>query len=130
MIAIDTNVLVRFLTNDSPAQGAAAKQLIDSQQLWISKTVVLETEWVIRGVYRMDRNAVDRAFRQLLGLTRLTFEDRPQVLQALSWFRSGMDFADALHLASSASVNGFATFDRGLAKTAATIPEAPEVLRL
>jgi len=52
MIAVDTNVVVRFLVRDDPKQAARAAELIRDNQIWISKTVLLETEWVLRSLYR------------------------------------------------------------------------------
>ena len=52
MIAIDTNLLVRLLTNDEPQQAARAIQLFKSgAEIFIGKTVLLETAWVLRSVY-------------------------------------------------------------------------------
>ena len=50
MIAVDTNVLVRLLTGDEPEQAAAARRLFASEAIWIGKTVLLETGWVLRGL--------------------------------------------------------------------------------
>ncbi|TLY69608.1 MAG: type II toxin-antitoxin system VapC family toxin, partial [Gammaproteobacteria bacterium] len=51
MFAIDTNVLIRYLVNDDAAQGARARALIDRENVWVSKTVVLESAWVLEAVY-------------------------------------------------------------------------------
>jgi predicted nucleic-acid-binding protein len=48
-------------------------------------------------------------------------EDAPVVAQALDWYAAGMDFADALHLASSQTADQFVTFDRKLAAKAAKL---------
>jgi predicted nucleic-acid-binding protein len=49
--AVDTNVLVRLLTWDDPQQGTAAKSLFAAGPIWIAKTVLLETGWVLRSLY-------------------------------------------------------------------------------
>ena len=96
----------------------------------MSKTVLLELEWVLRFSYGKDRRAISRVLHRLLGYRLLEIEDRPAAMKALAWYRRGLDFADALHLASSGSASHFATFHRSLARSAAGIPGAPEVLRL
>jgi predicted nucleic-acid-binding protein len=118
MIALDTNVLVRVVTADDPAQLEAALAVMRSEALWVCKTVLLETEWVLRYTYRLSRDETLRAFRGLLGYRTLQVEDRGCVLQALSLCEKGLDFADALHLASCGPADRFATFDRHLAKAA------------
>ena len=51
MIAVDSNVLVRFLVLDDAKQAARAAALIRANEIWVSKTVLLETEWVLRSLY-------------------------------------------------------------------------------
>jgi predicted nucleic-acid-binding protein len=127
VIAIDTNVIVRVVTRDDPAQVEAALAVLRSGDLWVSKTVLLETEWVLRYTYRLSREAIAETLEKLLGLRSLKVEDRGTVLQALAWFRGGLDFADALHLASGPEAEQFVTFDRALAAAAAGLEGAPQV---
>jgi predicted nucleic-acid-binding protein len=79
---------------------------------------VLETEWVLRSVYRFERSRIADGIMRLLGLPGIEFEDRPAVARALRWFEEGLDFADALHLASSGRADAFATFDAALRRKA------------
>jgi predicted nucleic-acid-binding protein len=118
MIALDTSVLVRVVTADDPGQLEAALAVMRSNALWVCKTVLLETEWVLRFTYELSRSEILLALRGLLGYRTLQVEDRGSVLLALSLYAKGMDFADVLHLASSGTADRFATFDRPLAKAA------------
>lgn len=118
MIAIDTNVLVRVVTADDPRQLAVALEVMRSGELWVCKTVLLETEWVLRYAYELPQAAILEALRRLLGYRNLQVEDRGAVLAAVSLFESGLDFADALHLASSSEALRFVTFDGTFAKRA------------
>lgn len=62
-VALDTNVLVRLLVNDDPAQAEQAAELIDSSPAcFVPITVALELEWVLRGAYKLPREAVITAF--------------------------------------------------------------------
>ena len=118
MIAIDTNVVVRLLTNDDPAQAARAADLLARERVLVPKTVLLETEWVLRYSYELPSSAVLVAFRKLLGLPQVAAEDATAIARALELYEGGMDFADALHLASARDATAFATFDTRLAKRA------------
>jgi len=116
MVAVDTNILVRFLVRDDPKQAARAASLIRSDTVWISKTVFLETEWVLRSLYGFSPAALAEALQALAGLQNVVLEDEVAVARALAWYRDGLDFADALHLASVGNAKQFATFDQKLGK--------------
>lgn len=118
MHAVDTNVLVRLLTGDDVEQTKRAAALFKKEAVYISKTVLLETEWVLRRLYRLEGKAVVSAFRKVVGLSNVEIENPLTVTQALQWCDNGMDFADALHLASSHASEKFATFDAQLKKSA------------
>jgi predicted nucleic-acid-binding protein len=121
MLAVDTNVVVRYLARDDSAQTAHATRLLRSERILLLKTVLLESEWVLRSMYGFDRNTILGALRGLAGLPSVRVEDEAGVAQALSWFAAGMDFADALHLASATTANRFVTFDRRLVASARRI---------
>lgn len=118
MHAVDANVLVRLLTGDDADQTKRAAALFKKEAIFVPKTVLLETEWVLRRLYRLAPKVVVGAFRKLSGLGNVEIEQLPAVTQALQWCENGMDFADALHLASSRNSNKFATFDGQLKKSA------------
>ncbi len=128
MIAIDTNVVVRIVTQDDPEQAEAAREVVQAaDRLWLPKTVLLETEWVLRHCYSLSREVILLTFWKLLGYRPLCAEDRSAVQQALEGYAAGLDFADALHLASSSGATRFATFDKRFAKVARRLKEGPEV---
>ena len=89
MIGLDTNVLARYYIDDAgdaqaKRQRLAARRLIESgQALMVSKTVVLELEWVMRGYYGFSQADVASVMRHILGMTHVTVEDRAVVEQAL-----------------------------------------------
>ncbi|MCP5409227.1 MAG: type II toxin-antitoxin system VapC family toxin [Chromatiaceae bacterium] len=119
MIGVDTNIIVRLLTRDDDTQFQKALKLFQQENIFITKTVFLETEWVLRYAYDFTPVQIVDALEKLAGLSQVTTESAFQVAQALAWFRGGLDFADALHLAGTAGqVSCFATFDRKLAKNA------------
>ncbi len=119
MTAVDTNVLVRVITNDDRAQAARAVAFLRRQDMvFVSKTVLLELEWVLRSAYRIRREDIALALRRLGEVSNAEFEDQAAVSQAISWLSQGMDFADALHLASAGRESDFATFDAALRRKA------------
>ena len=118
MLAIDTNLIVRYLTGDHPDQSARAKALIDSEDVFVCTTVLLETEWVLRGVYDYAAPQLATALRAFAGLPHVTIEDAGQAVQALDWMDAGMDFADALHLAKAQGCDAFVSFDQRFARAA------------
>lgn len=77
----------------------------------VSKTIILELEWVMRGYYGFSAQEVTRVFRHLLGLRHIAIEHRDMVEQALSSCDAGIDLADALHHASYRGGASVATFD-------------------
>jgi len=115
-IALDTNIVIRFLTQDDEHQYRRAYAVFQHPQLYIATTVFLEMEWVLRYAYEYDRSEIIRAFRMLLGLSNIEAENPGILAGALEWHQAGMDFADALHLAASQHCDIFYTFDRKFAK--------------
>lgn len=119
MIALDTNILVRLLVNDNLVQAEIARDLIKHPDgIFIGKTVLLELEWVLRQVYQIDKKTLTAGLTRLLGLPNATIEGVAQVAQAMKDFSQGMDFADALHLASTHGEMLTYTFDKKFAKLA------------
>lgn len=128
MIALDTNVLVRYVTNDDPRQAARAVRLLSrSDEVFLPKTVLLELEWVLRAVYDVPRAGVARAFKHILGLPNVVVEATEDVARALHAFDRGFDFADALHLTASQRADAFHTFDKALARKAGS-DHAPAIV--
>ena len=121
MVAVDTNVLVRLITQDDAAQVARAARLFQREQVWIAKTVLVETEWVLRHLYGFSAQDTTDALQGLAGLSAVHLEDPLAVNQALSWLDAGVDFADGLHLASCGEATRFASFDARFMKNAAKL---------
>ncbi|WP_367027308.1 type II toxin-antitoxin system VapC family toxin [Methylococcus sp. ANG] len=126
MIAFDTNLLVRALVVDNPDQVAVIRQLIASDTIFISRTVLLETEWVLRSRYKKTRRQLTAFFTALLEIDGTVVEDAEAISHALDWYAKGADFADALHLAVCGNAV-LHTFDRDFCKAAREAGIAPEV---
>jgi predicted nucleic-acid-binding protein len=116
--AIDTNVVVRFLTADDEAQAAAARNSIEAGDIFVPLTVWLESEWVLRSGYGFSPHRIADGFAGLAGLPGISPDEPATLAQAIEWMRTGMDFADALHLARADGCSAFLSFDVKLAKAA------------
>jgi predicted nucleic-acid-binding protein len=118
MRALDTNVLVRALVRDNPAQAAKSEALLSSAPVYVPVTVVLELEWVLRSRYGFAPKRVAKALEMLAGLGNVALHERQAVLAATQRVAQGWDFADALHHALSLGCDDFVTLDADLARRA------------
>jgi predicted nucleic-acid-binding protein len=118
MIAIDTNLIIRYLTGDNTEQTERARDVINSKAVFVTVTVALETEWVLRGIYRVPRLEREKMIRGFAGLPTVFFEDATAIAEALDLLVQGMDFADALHLLRARHCETLVTFDRKFIKAA------------
>ena len=114
MISIDTNILVRYAVKDDPIQTDAATDFLRNNSCQILKTVLLELVWVLSSSsgYNLSRKVVVERLHHILGLPTIEPENAVALAQAIEWYDQGLDFADALHLASSSLPGGLATMDR------------------
>jgi predicted nucleic-acid-binding protein len=118
MIAADTNVVIRLLTGDDVKQAAAARSLFASEEVWIAKTVLLESGWVLRSLYGFEEDEIIDAFTKLLGLKKVRVEDESSVATALAMTEQGIELADALHLSSRPRGASFVSLDRSFVRRA------------
>ncbi len=125
MRAIDTDVVVRFLTNDDKDQAQAARAAIGAGDIFVATTVLLEAEWVLRSAYGFEPIHIADSFQGLAGLPTMTVEEPGRLVQAMGWMRQGMNFADALHLAKADGFTVFLSFDQKLARLATTSGSTP-----
>jgi len=111
-------VIVRLLTRDDREQTVYAASLFAAQQIWIAKTVLLEVSWVLTSFYQYRPDGVRKALEDLMGLPNVRVEDESAVASALALSAKGIDFADALHLASKPQGVRFASFDQAFVRRA------------
>lgn len=122
MTGLDTNVLVRFLTEDDPVQFRKASALIGTVttrggRCYISAVVLCELAWVLRGAYRISKADLLLTLDRLLATSQFVIGDKDVVRQALRAFRAGQaDFADYVigALDEAGGCERTATFDRRL----------------
>jgi predicted nucleic-acid-binding protein len=121
MIAVDTNVLARYLLNDDFEQAKAAGRLLAGRKLIdVPLSVWLELVWVLQ-INDCSKPEIIKGLRHIIGLPSIRPRALDLFLYALRWYEDGMDFSDALHLAMSTGDERFATFDKAMTKIAAKI---------
>jgi predicted nucleic-acid-binding protein len=119
MRAVDTNVLVRLITRDDPAQVRSAESFV-APGAWVSHLVLTETAWVLDAVYERSAEQVALALDMLLNHEKLSLQDADVVSAALAQFRNrpALGFSDclALEIARKAGHLPLGTFDRDLGR--------------
>ena len=121
MLAIDTNVLIRYLINDDPLQAQSAKKIIQSaidehNQVFISIITLIESIWVFESVYSFPKKELLLIIADLLDNDAFKLEDEALVQSALNYFRKGSaDFSDytAALIALKHNCSKLVTFDKG-----------------
>lgn len=126
MIAFDTNFLVRLAVADDAAQVEIVKGLVAENSVFISNTVLLETEWVLRSRYKETPVAIHAFFYAVLASEQTSFENAEAIVQALDWYELGADFADALHLAACGNTV-LHTFDQNFCRVARKAGRTPQI---
>ncbi|AYF47570.1 type II toxin-antitoxin system VapC family toxin [Pseudomonas fluorescens] len=124
MIGLDTNVLVRYVTQDDPVQSAKASELIESLTTaspgFVSMVSIVELVWVLQSCYQSAKSDVVTVLETLLRTRELTVEHGEIIWQALRKFVANKaDFADCLieRCAHAAGCKYTATFDLNAIKT-------------
>ncbi len=119
MRAVDTNVLVRLLTRDAPAQVTAAESFV-AGGAWVSHLALAEAMWVLAAVYDRTPSDIAVAVEMLLNHQHLTVQDGDVVANALELFRRrpSVGFSDCLILEVTRKAGHLplGTFDRSLAR--------------
>jgi len=123
MIALDTNVLVRFLTQDDPDQGRMATDLIggltEQKPGFVSREVLVELVWVLERSYRYERAEIARSLEGLLSASELEIEEGDSVGAILQFYDGkGFGFSDLMirQAARRAGADVVKTFDRKAAR--------------
>jgi predicted nucleic-acid-binding protein len=122
MIGVDTNVLIRYLTQDDAIQARRVDSFVetaieDGSRLYIDDIVLCEVAWVLRAAYRLGKTAIVEALDNVISTATFAFDDRDILRSALSDYRDGPgDFADYLigRRNARAGCEHTVTFDRVL----------------
>jgi predicted nucleic-acid-binding protein len=120
MTALDTNVLVRFLTRDDESQFQKVLRMLDRKRatFFVNDLVLVETDWVLRSLYDWQGQEVADAFARLTTIHNLTFENESRLRSSLKALREGADLADELIVRScrDRGAKAFVTFDKDIVR--------------
>ena len=120
MIALDTNVLLRFFTRDDPLQAAASRALLQTpgEAFFVSDIVLVEFVWSLRRFYHFSRQETAAVVQSLLDRGNFIVTDRDTAQQATRHLAAGGDFADALVIAAARAqgCSSLASFDEAMAE--------------
>ena len=124
MIALDTNVVIRYLAQDDPWQAAAATRLMEKTLTtdnpgFIALVTVCEIAWVLEACYAADRASVREAIEGLLGTKQIAVESSELVWKAIrAWVDTSADLSDAIigQVGLARGAGKIVTFDKAAAK--------------
>ena len=120
MIGLDTNILVRYLTQDNEMQFGKVLRMLNRKKaaFFVCDIALVETDWVLRGVYDWKPDEIADAFARLMTIHNLSFEDESRLRASLKALRQGADLADELILRTcrDRGADSFATFDKGIVR--------------
>jgi predicted nucleic-acid-binding protein len=118
MTGLDTNILVRYLTQDDPNQAETAnREIQDGQSFFITSIVMCELVWVLETAYKYSRQEIISALDQILLTYQFNFENKSLQQSALDHYRSEKgDFSDHLiaQIGKQAGCTETLTFDKAL----------------
>lgn len=119
-VVADTNVLVRLATGDNVREHEAVVAALAARPWRVLATVILEAEWVLRSVYGYSATQFADFVGWMDGNPRIVLDDAATIRTAVAHHRSGLDFADALHLAQADGAP-LLTLDKALLRKAAKL---------
>ena len=126
-IALDTNVLARYLLRDAESEARRAEALLRRRAAFhVTPTVLVELGWVLK-VNGCSPQEIGAAVEHLMALPGFDSLATPQTRYALDWLGQGLDWADAVHLAYVPQHAEMFTFDRQFVKGAQKAGAFPTV---
>lgn len=122
MIALDTNVLVRLITQDDPVQAARVDSLLadmhkQRRPVFVSDVVLCELAWVLKDCYEQGPSEIAAVIERILSIPDFVFQEKDRLWASLRDYREGKaGFADHVvgRTGQSAGATKTYTFDRGL----------------
>jgi predicted nucleic-acid-binding protein len=126
--AIDTNIVVRILLRDAPAQVDQVDWLVSRGDILVTNTVMIEVEWVLRSAYQFGRANLAKLLESLLEIDGVNFQNANGLRWAIERYRDGADFTDMVHLLQLDNVDSFVTFDRKMPRQAE--PDCPIAIEI
>lgn len=124
MKAVDTNIVVRYVTDDDPVQSPIATRVL-SEPCYVSDTVLLETAWLLSSPYGFGRTLLAATLADLIRLPTITLSDPAWIAWAIERFARGADLADMIHLVNARHMDAFISFEKRLGRLAGSKTPLP-----
>ncbi|EZP53531.1 type II toxin-antitoxin system VapC family toxin [Sphingomonas sp. RIT328] len=124
MKAVDTNIVVRYVTDDDPVQSPIATRVL-SEPCYVSDTVLLETAWLRSSHYGFGRTLLAATLADLIRLPTITLSDPAWIAWAIERFVRGADLADMIHLVNARHMDAFISFEKRLGRLAGSKTPLP-----
>jgi predicted nucleic-acid-binding protein len=115
VIALDTNVLVRWIVRDDPKQFARADAVM-AEPFFLPISVFMELGWVLRSVYGFSRQDISKTAALVVSLPTTNIPFATNIRWAIERYAAGGDWEDMIHLATSTEADAFGSFDMRLSK--------------
>ncbi|MBA3897267.1 MAG: type II toxin-antitoxin system VapC family toxin [Sphingomonadaceae bacterium] len=115
MIALDTNVLVRWILRDDPAQSPKADEIL-AEPFFMSTSVLTELGWALGSIAGMTRAEIARSVALLLRLPTANIAHAAEVRWAVERFATRGDWEDLIHIATSVGADAFGSFEKKLVR--------------
>ena len=124
MLSLDTNVLACYLLGDDVKKKKQANILISNNDCFVLMTVIIELAWVLKS-QKINKAIIIQKLIELSRLTNIHLENIEVFKNAMRWEITGMDIADAIHLALSQSYKNLpmTTFDIAFIKKSQALDE-------
>lgn len=97
---LDANIILRYVTNDLPADSLKCEQLLTKEKLFTNTLVIAEVLWVLFSAYKFPKQKVIDAIQRILNSPNIHLDDKELILSALDIFEThNIDFIDAYNAA-------------------------------
>lgn len=124
LVAVDTNVLLRYFLHDDSVLGKRADRIIDAAKegkitLWISQFVLAELVWVLESFYRLPKLEIVEKVKGIIATPGVVLAEEKRTVTAFMFYaEKSVDFDDALIAieAREARVSFIASFDKDFSK--------------
>lgn len=127
MIALDTNILLRYALDDHAKLSPIAKSMLEERDCFVPLLALAEAGYVLQSLYKASSTELLAFANALLETPRLRFESEERLPVALAGFKAGIDWFDAMLWAACPVTHRLATLDRKFARKAATLNWQPPV---
>lgn len=123
MIVIDTNIILRYLLEDNEELSKKAIEIIDNNQIFIPTEVIVETSYVLKKVYQVEKDKIYKVIQLLLEMENVNFENKETIELAFKTYaEKNLDIVDCMLYAYAKNEKyEVKTFDNKLAKLIKTI---------